>query len=190
MTLLGAAAAIAVAAVLLVAGTGHLRDPGETRRALAAHDVLPLAWRGAVAALLGPVEVLLGLGLLAGTGGLLGPAPTSITALAAATLCAGLTAYLLAVLRRSDGSELPCGCGLGAAPVGHWAVARSGLLAGYALAAILAPTGAWVPQPGAPVWAQVLVAVTGGLALAVATAALPAARALPESLTTMQGAIR
>lgn len=190
MSLLGAAAALAVGLVLLAAGTGHLRDTAGTRRALAAHGVLPDAWRPAVAGLLGPLEVLLGLGLIAGAAGLLGPAPTRTVALAAVLLLAGLTAYLTVVQRGRDGRELPCGCGLGTAPVGHWAILRAAVLGVLALVPAAAPVQSWVAQPGAPVWAQVTVAIAGGLALAVATATLPAARALPEDLTTLRGAAR
>lgn len=192
--LLAAASAIAVGLVLLVAATGHLRDRRGTWAALVAHDVLPPGLRRVVAVVLPPVELVLGSGLLLGVLGsaVLGSASTAVlsaAAGAAALLLAGFTAYLALVLRRTRGAaDVPCGCGLGATPVSHWAVARAGVLLALAVVAGLggAPDWSALPTDEAPVAAQAFVVVAAGLALAVAVAALPAARAVPVTLTTLR----
>lgn len=187
MSLISASAALAVALVLLAAAAGHLRDARGTRAALAAHDVLPSGLQRAVVLLLPPVELLLGAGLLLA---LLGSSPLlTVVAGAATGLLAGFAAYLLVVLRRTRGrAEVPCGCGLGAAPVGWWAVLRALVLAGLALTATLGGVPVWgsLPTDQAPLPAQLLVVAAAGLTLAVVTAALPAARAVPAGLTTLQ----
>ncbi|WP_134772072.1 MauE/DoxX family redox-associated membrane protein [Ornithinimicrobium flavum] len=196
MSLLGGAGALAVALVLLVSGGAHLRDRAALRAALAAHGVLPAGARRAVTALLGPVEVVLALALLAA----LVAGPVLVPALAAAVLAAGFTAYLLVVVRRTRGEEeIPCGCGLGTTPVGPWAVVRAALLTGLAGLAVVGGTPGWSAADvrlgggsdlSAPVWATALLVGAAGLTLAVATAALPAARAVPASLTTLPGGAR
>ncbi|WP_151523878.1 MauE/DoxX family redox-associated membrane protein [Serinicoccus kebangsaanensis] len=187
MSLLGSAAGLAVGLVLLAAGSAHLRRPQETVRALRAHTLLPSALARPVALGLGPVEVALGVGLLAAGAGALGAGPARLLALGAALLCSAFTGYLWAVQRRvaGTGAEVPCGCGLGTTPVTHWAVLRAGVLTLLALVVLVAAPAGWQAEPGAPVWAQVCVAGCAGLALAVATAALPAARAVPAGLTTV-----
>ena len=213
MTVLTAAAALAVGLVLLAAALGHLRDARGTRAALAAHDVLPPGMQRAVAVLLAPVELLLGGALLLGAGLLLGAAAQaaegpgrsgstllSVAGGAAVLLLAGFTAYLALVLRRTRGSgQVPCGCGLGTTPVGHWAVLRAALLLALALLATVsatagvlggvgsgsAPGWAELPTDEASALAQVFVAAAAGLTLAVATAVLPAARSVPAALTTL-----
>lgn len=202
MTTLTAAAALAVGLVLLAAGTGHLRDARGTRAALAAHDLLPAGLQRVAGVLLAPVELALGAALVLGAAGLGGAAPgaagVSLLAVAggaAAALLAGFTTYLALVLRRTRGrAEVPCGCGLGATPVGPWTVLRAALLLGLALlAAVGAAAGGvpdWsaLPTDEAPALAQALVVAAAGLTLAVASAALPAARAVPATLTTLPGA--
>lgn len=199
MMLLTAAAALAVGLVLLAAAVGHLRDGGGTRAALAAHDVLPPGMQRTAAVLLALAELLLGAGLVLGAVGLgragLGSSDISLLAVAggaAAVLLAGFTAYLVQVLRRTRGrDEVPCGCGLGATPVGHWVVLRAAVLLLLALVATLgaagvgAPDWAALPTDQAPLLAQAVVVVAAGLTLAIATAALPAARAVPGALTTL-----
>lgn len=205
MTLVGGAGALAVALVLLAAGLGHLRDGEDLRRALAAHGVLDdPALRRAVAAVLAPVELVLGVtllvalaapGLAASAPGALLPVLTTLlpvlAAAGASLLLAGFTAYLLVVLRRTRGqAEIPCGCGLGATPVGPWAVLRAAVLTGLGLVALLAALtagGGHTLAADAPAVAQVLLVVAAGLSLAIATAALPAARAVPTGLTTLHG---
>lgn len=200
MSLVTAAAALAVGLVLVAAATGHLRDPRGTRAALAAHDVLPSGLRRVVAAVLPPIELGLGVALLLGVLGrpALGPVLTvalPVTAGAAVLLLAGFTAYLALVLRRSRGAaDVPCGCGLGTTPVSHWAVARAGVLLALAVAATFggilggAPDWSALPTDEAPLLAQAFVVVAAGSTLALATAALPAARAVPTALTTLRPA--
>lgn len=198
MSLLGGAGALAVALVLLASGAAHLRDRAGLRSALAAHGLLPHGPQRAVATVLGPVELLLGTGLVVGV--VLGADPTRLLALAAVLLTAGFTAYLLVVVRRTSGEEeVPCGCGLGATPVGPWAVVRAALLTGLAGLAVVGGTPAWSGADlrlgggsdlATPVWATALLVGAAGLALAVATAALPAARAVPAGLTTLHGGSR
>lgn len=200
MSLITAAAAVAVGLVLLMAATGHLRDHRGTQAALAAHDVLPSWLRRVVAAVLPSTELVLGLTLLLAVLGpaVLGPVTAVALPLAAggaALLLAGFTAYLTLVLRRARGAaDVPCGCGLGTTPVSHWAVARAGVLLALAVAATLggirggAPDWPALPTDEAPVLAQAFVVVAAGLTLALATAALPAARAVPAALTTLRPA--
>lgn len=190
MSVLTAATALAVGLVLLASGAEHVRAPRSTRAALRAHGVLPVPTHRALALLLGPVELVLALALLAGGVGLLAPLPTRVAALGAVLLCLGFTAYLLLALRRTTGADVPCGCGLGTTPLTHWSVVRAGLLAAFAVTALALPSGPWSSTSGAPVWAQGVVAACAGLALAVATAALPAARAVPARLTTLAGVAR
>lgn len=200
MSLVSAACALAVALVLLAAGAGHLRDARGTRTALAAHDVLPSGLRGMTAAVLPVLELLLGMALLAGLMvGLVAPTGARPGGLdlvpaaagAAALLLAGFTAYLALVVRRTRGvPDVPCGCGLGATPVGHWAVLRAAVLLVLALAAALGGAQAWssLPTDQAPLAAQAAVVIAAGVSLALAAAALPAARAVPSALTTLHPA--
>lgn len=194
MSLLTAASALAVGLVLVAAAVGHLRDARGTRAALAAHDVLPTGLQRAASVLLAPLELLLGAALLLGAGLLLlgaGPSTSDLPLLpaaggAAAVLLAGFTAYLALVLRRTRGrDQVPCGCGLGTTPVGHWAVLRAALLLTLALVAGV-PGPSTPPTDEVPVLAQAFVAAAAGLTLAVATAALPASRAVPAALTTLR----
>lgn len=192
MSLLGGAGALAVALVLLAAGVGHLRDRRSLRAALAAHRALPAGLQRPLASLLGPVELALGAALLVllASGDPVG-APFRAVALGAVLLTGAFTGYLLLVLRRTGGAEeIPCGCGLGTTPVGPWAVARAGLLTGLASVALLGGTPGWAEAgaaatTGAPVWAQAFLVTAAGTTLAIAVAALPAARAVPSSLTTL-----
>src|SRR5690606_25207995 len=152
----------------------HLHDRAGLRSALVAHGVLPHGLRRVVAAVLGPTELLLGVGLVAvvalggggssddGTAGgapaALTTDPTRLSAVSAAMVTAGFTAYLLVVVRRIRGEEeSPCGCGLGHTPVGPWAVVRAALLAGLAGLAVVG---------GAPGWSGAVLPLGGGSDLA------------------------
>lgn len=207
MMLVATTAAVAVGLVLLAAAAGHLRDARGTRAALAAHDLLPAGMQRPVAVLLAPLELVLGAALLLGAAGVggrgLGAVGSSLLPVAGgatAALLAGFTAYLALVVRSTRGKdEVPCGCGLGATPVGHWAVLRAALLLALALLATVsatagvlggvgsgsAPGWAELPTDEASALAQVFVAAAAGLTLAVATAVLPAARSVPAALTTL-----
>lgn len=215
MTLVGGAAALAVALVLLAAGVGHLRDPRDMRAALTAHRVLPRRLQPLVVAMLPAVELTLGamlmLGVLAGssaaligdvvpiepgtvmdgTGAAVGATvrdmgTVRLVAAGATALVAAFTVYLMVVLARTRaGEQLPCGCGLGAAPVGPWAVVRGLLLTALGLTATVGGVPLWGAQPDVPTWAEVVLVVAAGITLAIATATLPAARSLPAGLTTL-----
>lgn len=196
MSLVGGAAALAVALVLLAAGVGHLRDLPGLRRALAAHGVLGPGACRAVATVLAPVELVLAVALVVTVLLPVGALALVLAAVGAILLLGGFTGYLLVVLRRTRGrGEIPCGCGLGAAPVGPWAVLRAGLLTGLALVvlgSVLTGGGPGITSAsaGAPVAAQWFVVLAAGLSLAIASAALPAARAVPAGLTTLHGGHR
>jgi hypothetical protein len=177
----------AVALVLLVSGATHVLRPAELRSGLASHDVLPRRLRGTVRLVLPVVELGAAGALLTGVAGA-GWSPVG-PALAAAVLLAALGAYLWLVLRRHPEADVPCACGLGRTPVTGTAVARAGLLAGGALVGGLADQG-WT-LAGRPA-EEALVAAAAAGTLALATALLPAARALPRDphLAGMPGGAR
>lgn len=193
MSVLGAAGATACSLVLGAAALGHLRDPGALRRAVAAHGVLPdRSLRGARVLVLPVLEaglaLTLAVALLTGAPGL-----GRWTAAGALLLFAAFAAYLALVLRRTAGATaLPCGCGLGEAPLTGWAVARAGVLTVLAGMASLAgiPPGTGSLDPTVPVWPQLLVIVAAGVSLALGAALLPAARAVPEALQVLPGRVR
>jgi hypothetical protein len=190
VSVLGAATATACALVLGAAAVGHLRDPAATRRALGAHGVLPgRTTRSWLALALPVVEAGLAMGL---TVALLTPAPAlgRSAAVGALLLFAAFTGYLFLVLRRTAGAPpVPCGCGLGGAPLTVWSVARAGMLTALAGTTLLGGTmeGGGGLDPAAPAWAQLVVIVTAGIALALGVALLPAARAVPISLQLARG---
>ncbi|GGK58134.1 MauE/DoxX family redox-associated membrane protein [Ornithinimicrobium pekingense] len=179
MSVLSPALLAAVGLVLAVAGVGHVRAPAELRSGLHAHGVLPGATHRAVALLLGPAELALGLAVLVVAAA--GPVPGTALATggAAAALLLALTAYLRRVLAvsRSAGRPVPCACGLGEAPVGPSTVARAAILTLMATVGGLTANG-W-SAPAAPL-PEVLVVLAAALVLAVGTSLLPAARAVPE----------
>lgn len=178
MSILSPALLGAVGLVLVAAAVGHLRSPGALRRGLDAHGVLPSAGRGPVALVLGPVEAVLGLAALvvAVTDVPLGASLAVSMPIAALFLV--LTLYLARVLRATRGRVVPCACGLGEAPVSRTAVLRGGILT---VLAVLggATAGTWT-LAGAPA-AEAGVALAAMLVLALSTALLPAARAVPEA---------
>lgn len=187
MSVLSPALLAAVALVLLAAAVGHLRDLPGLRRGLDAHRVLAPGVGRPVAAVLPVLEAVLGATLLAGAAGQLTGAdwatPTSRGAgLAAAALTLGFAAYLALVARRSAGEPVPCACGLGDTPVGPSAVLRAGLLAAMAAAGALTVATA-TGSPGSSGTAagtpELVVTLAAALTLALGTALLPAARALP-----------
>lgn len=177
MSVLSPALLGAVGLVMVAASIGHLRSPEVLRRGLRAHGVLPTRLHDPLSRVLGPVEGVLGVAALvvAVTG------PPWVAALAVgmplAGLCLALTWYLVRVLRHTAGAVVPCACGLGEAPVNQSAVLRSGLLAALSLLGALTANG-WAIAT-APV-EEAVVALAAALVLALATALLPAARAVPE----------
>lgn len=164
----------AVGLVLLASGLAHLRQPGALGRALALHGVLPARLLAPVRSLLTVAEVGLGALLLAAV--VTPVVPVLPVAGLGAALCAAFTAYLVVVRRATAGGDpVPCGCGIGETEIGPAAVARAGVLTVLAVVGGLAP--AWDPARATAVESGVVVAA--GLTLALVTAFLPAARALP-----------
>lgn len=178
MSVLSPALLGAVGLVLLAAALGHLRDPVALRRGLRAHGVLPERTHRLVTVLLGPLEALLGAAALvaAVTGPSLGAA--LLVSMPIAGLFLALTGYLWQVLRVTAGQVVPCACGLGEAPVGRPAIVRGGILTTMSL--IGGATAAGWSASAAPT-EEVLVTLAAALVLGLATALLPAARALPEA---------
>ncbi|WP_256842723.1 MauE/DoxX family redox-associated membrane protein [Ornithinimicrobium cryptoxanthini] len=178
MSILSPALLGAVGLVLLAAAVGHLRDPGSLRRGLRAHGVLPDGTHRFVSVVLGPLEAVLGAAALVAAV----TEPSRAAALAVSMPIAGLflalTGYLAQVLRVTAGQVVPCACGLGDTPVGGPAVLRGGILTAMAFAGGATATG-WSAS-GAPV-EEVVVALAAALVLGLATALLPAARAVPDA---------
>src|SRR5690606_29700296 len=122
------AALVAVVAItLLSSGLEHLRGRSAAlSETLAGHRVLPATWTSPVAAVLTVLEVALGLALLVGLSR--GTAATGMLALVASALFAAMTGYVHLAARRAErGAPVPCGCGLGEAPLGLWVTVRAGL---------------------------------------------------------------
>lgn len=189
MSILSPALLGAAGLVLLAAAAGHLRSPADLRRGLAAHQVLPTSLHRAVATVLGPVELVLGALALAaavGAGGA-GRGFALGVSMPLAALFLLLTAYLVQVLRTTRGQVVPCACGLGQTPVGPPTIARAGILTAVAVLGGVTAQG-W-SLPSAPA-TEASVALAAMLVLALATALLPAARAVPEAVLSHAGGHR
>ncbi|WP_267593219.1 MauE/DoxX family redox-associated membrane protein [Carbonactinospora thermoautotrophica] len=119
------------ALLLVTAGINHLRNRRTLRAALAAHRLLPAAALGAVARLLGGVELVVG-GVTVVA--MLGYAtPVRLAAAGQALLYAGLAGYLVALVRRRPGA----GCGPLAA--NELTVTRAVVLAFAGLVVVVLP---------------------------------------------------
>ncbi|USQ80063.1 hypothetical protein NF556_21165 [Ornithinimicrobium faecis] len=178
MSILSPALLGAVGLVMVAASLSHLRSPEALRRGLRAHQVLPERLHTPVSRVLGPLEAVLGAAALvvALTGAPLGAA--LLIGMPLAGLSLALALYLWQVLRVTAGQVVPCACGLGEAPVSQSAVLRGGILAVLAVAGATTANG-WAVHT-APA-AEIFVALAAMLVLALATALLPAARAVPEA---------
>lgn len=169
------AALVAVVAItLLSSGLEHLRGRSAAlSETLAGHRVLPATWTSPVAAVLTVLEVALGLALLVGLSR--GTAATGMLALVASALFAAMTGYVHLAARRAErGAPVPCGCGLGEAPLGLWVTVRAGLLAALALiGGLTLPTEPL--STSSPSELVIMAAAT--LALSIAIITLPQARA-------------
>ena len=80
-------------------------------------------------------------------------AGVTAAAVGALLLFAAFTGYLFLVLRRTAGAPpVPCGCGLGGAPLTVWSVARAGMLTALAGTTLLGGTmeGGGGLDPAAP----------------------------------------
>ena len=164
-----------VSVTLLVSGAAHLRAPRRLRAVLDAHRVLPRGLRGPVAIALPPIEVSLGaalaLGLATGSGA------SVLIGLLSAGLLVAMTVYVHVAARRSAGRSVPCGCGVGEAPLGLWVTARAAILGGLALTGALT-TGAG-PTLARPLL-ELVVMAAAVLSLTISLAALPGTRARIE----------
>lgn len=181
MNLLSPALSGAVGVVLLGATTAHLVRPTTLPRALAAHRVLPLtapATRTLIAALMVAIQGLLGVLLVAAALGWGGAGVARGSALAAMVLGAAMAGYLILALRRNPAGEpIPCGCGVGEAPLSTASVLRAVLLAAMAaVAAAAVPTGYRFGELPAQELAVLGAAICS---LAIPLALLPAARSQP-----------
>jgi Methylamine utilisation protein MauE len=136
------AVSLAGAMLLLGAGAGHLRSPRWVRASLEAQRVLPAGWHGALARLLGPIELALAAVVLLGW--FVAPVLLRVGLAAAAVLWVAFAGYLAVVLRRTPGA--PCGC-FGQDRVSWWAVGRVAVLACATVATMPAAT----PDEGRPV---------------------------------------
>lgn len=172
------ALAATVAALLAVAGVGHLRRSRALVVQLRGHGVLPRPAILPIAVLLIAAEVAIPVALAAGLGGSV--LLLRAGALAAAALCLGFAGYLHLVAQRHP-EGVPCGCGLGEAAAGPWTVLRALILAGFGVWVALAPltiaelTGL-----------QVVTNLSAALALSLVLAGLPVARSQPAQ-TPMVG---
>lgn len=178
MSILSPALLGAVGLVLLAAALGHLRSPRDLRRGLDAQDLLPGGLRGPVVVLLGPVEALLGVAALVVSVVEVPAGVTLAVGMPIAVLFLAFTVYLAQVLRVTNGRVVPCACGLGETPVSRSAVLRGGILT------VLAVVGGVGAGPWALAQApaqEIGVAVAAMLVLALATALMPAARAVPDA---------
>ncbi|MEQ4722119.1 MauE/DoxX family redox-associated membrane protein [Nonomuraea sp. B19D2] len=138
---------LAVAAMLLVAALGKLRDVRGFARSVAGYRVLP-------GGLAGPAAVAVLAAELAAAGLLLAPGGQRWGAVVAAALLAAFLAAMASVLRR--GMAVDCGCFGGRDLVGAGTLLRTGLLLVLAVTAAL--TG---PVAFAPVQLPVAAALLG-----------------------------
>lgn len=178
MSVLSPALLGAVGLVMLASAISHLRSPEDLRRGLSAHGVLPQRWHGPISLVLGPLEAVLGAAALVVA---LSGAPTAVAVgvgMPLAALSLAFTLYLAQVLRTTAGQVVPCACGLGQAPVNESAAARGGILTVLSVAGATTASG-WAVHT-APA-SEIFVALAAMLVLALATALLPAARAVPEA---------
>lgn len=166
MEYLGLAGRLIIGLVFVVAAVPKLRDPASFRSSVAAYKILPEALVTPVARALPPLEVAIGVMLLAGV--LIVP----VSLLAALVLVGFAGAIYYAVER---GSKIGCGCGFRRLQtVSRALVVRNAALAVAATASAVWPSAALALAPGAGVapstisttdaWA-VVVMVAGGYAL-------------------------
>ncbi|MDO5503036.1 MAG: hypothetical protein Q4G67_07670 [Actinomycetia bacterium] len=159
---------------LTVAGLTHAARPAAVRDALVRHGLIPAAWHRLISIALIVVEVALGAGILAS---LLLARPHPALAFAAGALLVVMTGYVHLAAQRTAGRHVPCGCGLGEAPLGLWATVRAALLAlfavggGVALLARDATAGLAGHRPE-----EIVIIVAATIALTIGIALLPQAR--------------
>ncbi|WP_431919565.1 MauE/DoxX family redox-associated membrane protein [Nonomuraea jabiensis] len=134
--ILAESAYLAVAAVLLVAALGKLRDVPGFARSVAGYQMLP-------AGLAGPAAVGLLVAELVAAGLLLAPGGRRWGAVVAGVLFTAFLAAMASVMRRR--MAVDCGCFGGHDPVGAGTLLRTGLLLVLAVTAVLAGPVAFAP---------------------------------------------
>ncbi len=141
------AIALGGAMLLVAAAVGHLRRRRMFAAVLAAQRVLPRRWRRPVAAMTGPVELLVGAAAVAGwpVGGRV--AVAGLTAVAAVFVAFGL--YLVVVRVRTPAA--PCGC-FGDGEITGAVVARAWFFAAAAAAAAVLGASVTASSPAARLW--------------------------------------
>lgn len=180
------AALLAVGAVVLVfSGAAHLRDRAALGVVMARHRVLPAGLRRLTSAALPVLQLALGLALLVTIGAGASGASFAL-GLGAAALFLAFALYLHRASRAPGAAGMPCGCGVGEAPLGVWVVARALLLAVLSGAGAIGGVTmtenplAGAGSAGADGAVRVVVSAAAVLALVVAISVLPAARAMPR----------
>lgn len=157
-----------LATVWLVAGSAHLARPGELRRSLAEHRLLPPGRSGALARLVTVTELTLGaLALVALVGG---PVSLRPVALASALVAGGFLVYLGALLSRGPAPRASCGCSPISAPVTRWSLLPAASIGAVGVAATVGE----VSPVAIPVSTAALLSAGWGVTLAVFTLSLPA----------------
>lgn len=162
LDLLVGASTGAAALLLLAAGVGHLRHRRLFAATLAAQRLLPVRVQALVAAVMGPLEVLLGTAALPAL--VVGGRPVRLAALAAALLYLAFGGYVAFVWRTRP--RVPCGCFGSQAPASGATVLRAVVLG----ASCLATAVRGLPRPGGT---DAAVLAGGGLVLAAAFWLLP-----------------
>ncbi|MFB9908570.1 MauE/DoxX family redox-associated membrane protein [Allokutzneria oryzae] len=122
---LASAVAAAAAALLVFAGAAHTRGRTPLRSVLRVQALLPRRMWGPVAAVLGPVELLVGTTVLVTL--LLAPPVFGVAAAIQGAVYSLFTIYLW--ILRSRRSSAPCGCFGGDEPVTWFVVTRSAVAA-------------------------------------------------------------
>jgi hypothetical protein len=155
----GLAGAVGTGIVFVEAGLAKLRHRELVPGVVANYRLLPEALVQPVAALLPPLELMLGLGLIASA--VSGVAPLHWIALPAAALFVAF-AWAMAINIRRGRSHIDCGCGRSQLrqPLGWGLVARNGVLAVLVLIHAVAP-------PRGFVLADLALALAAGLCLFV-----------------------
>ncbi|OYU35351.1 MAG: methylamine utilization protein MauE [Novosphingobium sp. PASSN1] len=151
--LIGLAGAVGVGLVFLQAALAKLRHRELLSGVIANYRLLPAALVGPAALLLAPVELAVSLGLLLGGHWL--------AALAAAVLLVIFAAAIGINIARGR-SQIDCGCGRSQLrqPLSWLLVGRN-----LALAALLAPRLAGLPNPISTTTTDLAIALAGGLAV-------------------------
>ncbi len=144
--------------LLLTAGVGKVSDWPAFRRSLGEGYILPAQVQALLAAVVPPLEIVLG------AGALMLPGPGTL--IPAGLLCAAFVAYQTLVLRRGSGADCGCYGRIRRVRYGPWSIAA------YTAVGAGAITSGILGGPGPVLWRTV-----GGAALAAVILLLLGARA-------------